>query len=158
LLLLILTASRWTSTAALQPVWLALVLAGIFLRAWAGRHIGLHSNGPRMEAGPLAGTGPYRRFRHPLYGSNLLVAAGLIGFANLSRPLGLSLWAAAFFHHALLMRWEEKVLEPGLRRPPETAPANDSGLWKMVWIRQGRNLAYALAGVFLVALAAKPWR
>jgi hypothetical protein len=56
------------------------------------------------------------------------------------------------------MRWEEKVLEPGLRRPQETAPPPGSGTWKTVWIRQGRNLAYALAGVFLVALAAKPWR
>lgn len=107
----ILAAARSLSDAPLQPGGLLLVALAMAFRIEAGRHIGPHSNGGRMEGGGLATGGPYAYSRHPLYLSNLAAAAGLLVFANCLPPWGMaSLFLAAGIHHLSLARAEEAHL------------------------------------------------
>jgi protein-S-isoprenylcysteine O-methyltransferase Ste14 len=107
----ILSVARFRSDAPLLPGGLILVALAMALRLEAGRHIGPHSNGGRMEGGGLATTGPYVFSRHPLYLSNLAASAGLLVFANCLPPWGISaLFLAAAGHHLSLARAEEAHL------------------------------------------------
>jgi protein-S-isoprenylcysteine O-methyltransferase Ste14 len=108
---LLLLWSRLVSDAPLRYETLAVVAAGMLLRAWAGRHLGPHGNGARAEAPAVATTGPYAFSRHPLYLANVAVGAGLVLFAN-SLPAWASLTLILFLlaHHILLALWEEKAL------------------------------------------------
>jgi protein-S-isoprenylcysteine O-methyltransferase Ste14 len=155
-LLAVLLAARWQAEDPLRFGWLALALAAAGLRAWAGLHIGPHSNGLRLSAGPRAQGGPYRRLRHPLYLSNILMAAALIGFANVSAGWSAALGSAVIGHHALLMRWENRLLAAAGNPTPAPAFAAVSAQpvpQPSLWARQGRNLAYAACAFLLIAWA-----
>ena len=181
--LLALLAARAASEAALRPAWLALVLAGILLRTWAGAHLGPHGNAARAQAPALATGGPYRFSRNPLYLSNALVAAGLILYANaLAFSAALLFILAIASHHALLVRHEESVLAerfgeaydawrravprwigiPGGNNAERGVGSGDSaerphafGSLRTLGVRQGRNVAYALLAVLSVWIAAQ---
>jgi protein-S-isoprenylcysteine O-methyltransferase Ste14 len=149
LLLFPLLAARLQSAAPVNEVWLLLVLAGAWLRLWAGVHIGPHSNGTALVASPRARTGPYRFLRHPLYASNLAVAAGLIGYANcLSAFSAAALWTVCLAHHLILIRFEQSLAISG------AASAVPAG-WKSALGRQGRNLAYTFGCVALLSLVSR---
>jgi protein-S-isoprenylcysteine O-methyltransferase Ste14 len=107
----VVAAARVSSVAPLRPEALVLAGLGLVWRLQAGRFISGHSNGLRIEAGPLATGGPYAFGRHPLYLSNLATAAGLILFANCLPVWAMAaLFAGACAHHALLARAEERRL------------------------------------------------
>jgi protein-S-isoprenylcysteine O-methyltransferase Ste14 len=159
--------------ARLRWEMLALVAAGMLLRAWAGAHLGIHGNGSRAEAPALVTTGPYAFSRNPLYLSNLAVGTGLIFFANaLSPEMAVAFLGVLLLHHAALARWEEKHLRRlwpeayaayaaatprwfGLRPPAGAENITDTRDWAPVFLRQGRNLAYAAACVLIVWAAAR---
>ncbi len=177
---------RVHSFAPLRPLALVPVAAGFFLRLWASRYIGAHSNGMVMApgrglsdeataAGGMATGGPYALMRHPLYLSNLLVASGAIYFANSGRTRGrLALLTAVSSHHLLLVRVEERYLWKTLgeiyARYREVTPllpgiGGGSGFsqagpapfsWREAFARQGGNLARACAAIAI--LAAARWR
>ena len=145
-LLAALSVIRFISSAPLYFAWLGMVLIGILLRLWAGAHIGPHSSGIVLTFGPRAKTGPYKILRHPLYLSNLLVSAGLIGFANCLTPFwGLSFWMITVAHHAVLIGMENSL------PPTDTMPALPAN-WKTAWIRQRGNIGYTFATVGLLYL------
>ena len=146
ILLIPLAAARMQSPRPVEEAWLMLVLGGVWLRFWAGAHIGSHSNGTTLASGPRARTGPYRFLRHPLYLSNLIVAAGLIGFANcLELYSGLALWILCLAHHLFLIGMENSLLNS------EAVTALPSG-WKTAWVRQNRNIGYTFVCVGLLFL------
>jgi protein-S-isoprenylcysteine O-methyltransferase Ste14 len=171
--LLVARATVDAAEAPLRPVWLSLVLCGIVLRGWAGVHLGTHGNAARAQAPELATAGPYRFSRNPLYLSNLLVAAGLIFYAHALPPFASVLFfLAIFLHHAILVHHEERVLAERFGATYD-AYRRDTARWlglaktggnktfkgaggspRASMLRQGRNVAYALAGVFLVWAAA----
>ena len=149
LLLFPLTAARLQSPDPVNALWLLPVVAGIFLRVWAGAHIGDHSNGTGLTAGPRAHTGPYRFLRHPLYLSNLAVAAGLIGYSNcLTTWAAGGLWALVLAHHLVLIRLENSLAVSA------AVPAIPAG-WKTALTRQGRNIGYTTGSVALLSLVAR---
>src|SRR5690606_10461388 len=136
-----------------------LVFAGVLLRIWAGAHLGPHGNAARAQAPRLATGGPYRFSRNPLYLSNILVASGLILYANalpvvVSAPFILVI----VLHHALLVRHEERVLGQTLGNAYEawraavprwvgisrvtTKQAGGADPLRTLVVRQGRNIAY----------------
>jgi protein-S-isoprenylcysteine O-methyltransferase Ste14 len=163
------TVSR--ADAPLRWEMLALVAAGMGLRAWAGAHLGSHGNGARAEAPALATSGPYAFSRNPLYLSNMAVGAGLMFFANaLPAPAAVALLAFLFLHHVALALWEEKQLRRfwpeayaayaaatprwfGLKPPRANVPGAESGGAPLAL--QGRNLAYAVACVLILWAAAR---
>jgi protein-S-isoprenylcysteine O-methyltransferase Ste14 len=102
---------RFRTQAPLQPGWLALLAAGLAWRAWAGFHIGGHSNGDAFSGPELAAGGPYRISRHPLYFANLLCAAGIVLYAHcLPAWAALAVLSLAAAHHEALARAEERFL------------------------------------------------
>lgn len=102
---------RFRSHAPLQPGWLALLAAGLAWRAWAGFHIGGHSNGDAFSGPELAAGGPYRISRHPLYFANLLCAAGIVLYAHcLPAWAALAVLSLVAAHHEALARAEERFL------------------------------------------------
>jgi protein-S-isoprenylcysteine O-methyltransferase Ste14 len=170
---------RATHTPADRPLhggMLGLIAIGMLLRAWAGAHIGGHSNGSKADAPVLATTGPYAFSRHPLYLSNLAIGAGLLFFANaLSEKDTVAVLLFLWIHHLVLVRWEEKTVREkwpveydayaaatprwfGLKPPAGSENITDTRDWRPVCARQGRNLLYALACVLLLLAAAwMPW-
>lgn len=110
-LLAAIAVARWFSDAPLQPGWLGMAAAGLWLRWQAGLRIQEHSNGKGWAGPAVAVHGPYRFGRHPLYLSNMAVIAGLLLYAHC-----LPVWAASFaiglagVHHALLALHEERFL------------------------------------------------
>ena len=148
--------------APLRWGMLAVVAAGMLLRAWAGAHIGTHGNGARAEAPALTVTGPYAFSRNPLYLSNIAIGAGLLFFANsLSQKAAVAFLLFLLLHHVALALWEEKHLRRlwpeeypsyagvtprwfSLRPPPGAQNITETKNWAPVVFRQGRNLVYAL--------------
>jgi len=169
-LLVLLIFARIHGNAPLQSVFLLLVAAGMVLRLWAGACLGIHGNAARTEAPQLTRNGPYRFSRNPLYLSNLLVAAGLLLFANcLQIWLVLLTLILLFAHHALLVKWEEQNLRAQwgetyasylrttsrwLGWPHSSGPKTETGKsqvhWNKVGAWQGRNLIYAMLSVLLI--------
>jgi protein-S-isoprenylcysteine O-methyltransferase Ste14 len=171
---LVLVWSRAMSDAPLRPEMLALVAAGMLLRAWSGAHLGPHGNGGKAEAPALARTGPYAFSRNPLYLSNMAVGAGLVFFANSLSPLRtVTVLVFLFAHHLLLALWEERALHRawpgeysiyaqsvprwfGYRRPEESSlEQTRSAASGSVRARQGRNLGYASLCVLIVWIASR---
>ena len=158
--------------APLRWEMLAVVAAGMLLRAWAGVHLGSHGNGSKAESPVLATTGPYAFSRNPLYLSNLAIGGGLVFFANsLSQPWTAALLVFLLGHHVALAWWEEKHLR--LSRPAEYAvyaaatprwfslrpPAGAENItgtrdWSSVRARQGRNLLYVVVCAVILWVAA----
>ena len=174
--LIFLLAARAASHAPLRPAWLLLLLAGIALRTWAGAHLGGHGNAPRAQAPELATGGPYRFSRNPLYLANLLVATGLILYANaLPAFVAVLLILAVLFHHAILVRHEEAVLARmfgeayeayrrhvsrwiGIARKARKGNPERGGggaSLRETVVRQGRNAGYALLAALSVWIASR---
>jgi protein-S-isoprenylcysteine O-methyltransferase Ste14 len=166
--------SRALSDAPLRPLWLLLVVPGVALRLWAGAHLGIHGNAPRAEAARLSRGGPYRFSRNPLYLSNILIAAGILFFANaLSFQIEVLVVIAVILHHAILIRTEENALRKILGAtygnylrevprwlgvPGKTGRLEEGGggvPLQTLLRRQGRNILYALACVLAIWLAAR---
>ncbi|HEX2612876.1 MAG TPA: methyltransferase [Fibrobacteria bacterium] len=165
--------ARAISNAPLRPPWLLLVVAGIILRGWAGAHLGTHGNAARAQAPDLATSGPYRFSRNPLYLSNTFVSTGIILYANASVLwISILLILAILLHHVILVRHEESVLAGifgdrydayrhavprwiGFRCGEKQG--RDAGGYSLrsMLVRQGRNIAYALASVLSVWVVAK---
>ena len=166
----VIAVARIFSDAPLRPPALALLILGAAWRLQAGRFILAHSNGLRMEAGPLAFSGPYAMGRHPLYLSNLVSAAGIILFAN-CLPLWAmaSLFAAVCLHHGMLAYEEEEHMlsvhgesyrsymrdtPRWLGMPRKRAAAHtadpDAGSFTAGFKRQGGNLAKTGAAAILL--------
>lgn len=88
---------RWTAFAQIElPAWIRLAgvpvaAAGLALFKWMFLHLGLNvtsTSMPRAEA-TLVTSGPYRRVRHPMYSTViLLVAAASLLTANVIVALG----------------------------------------------------------------------
>jgi len=171
-LLLAARARLGADEAPLRPAWLLLALAGILLRGQAGAYLGAHGNASKAQAPALAAGGPYRFSRNPLYVSNLLVAAGLIFYANaFSRPVAIAFLLALFLHHALLVRHEEGVLAKrfgeaydayrrdvprwiGFRHGKAKGTMRGASL-RETGVRQARNVLYALLATLSIWIAAR---
>lgn len=168
-LFLLLCLARAFSDRPLRPEALALLALAAAWRLWAGRAIGAHSNGLRMEGPVLAVHGPYAWGRHPLYHSNILAAAGLLLFANALTALAAMVFlAVVFVHHAFLARWEEERMASlhgeswrvyrevtprwiGLPRKRVTDPsATEVPSWAGAFRRQGFNLAKPGLGALIL--------
>jgi protein-S-isoprenylcysteine O-methyltransferase Ste14 len=178
-LALLFIALTWSRAAAARPDaplrWemLAVLAAGMLLRAWAGAHLGPHGNGSRAEAPALATTGPYAFSRNPLYLSNLAIGTGLVFFANsLSDEWTLAFIVFLLLHHVALARWEEKHLREAWPaefeayagvtprwfslKPPATAEnITQTKDWSAVRARQGRNLLYVALCVLILWAASQ---
>lgn len=173
LVLLCARAAATAEAAPLRPAWLLLVLAGIALRLRAGAHLGSHGDAARAQAPELATSGPYRFSRNPLYLSNILAASGVALYADaFSPPVSALFILAIILHHAVLVRHEESVLAE-IHGDAYAAYRRDVSRWigiprgekrererrgvalRAPGIRQGRNVAYALACVLLVWIAAR---
>ena len=159
--------ARMLSDAPLRWEFLALVVAGIFLRLWAGAHLGSHGNSLQAQSPALRNSGPYRFSRNPLYIANILTGAGLILFANCF-PLWFAILAVSFLfaHHDLLVRWEERKLRERwgdaydhyVRSTPRWLGRNRSRdsteeatpQWNKVLTWQGRNLIYTVLSALLL--------
>jgi protein-S-isoprenylcysteine O-methyltransferase Ste14 len=163
--------ARAFSDTGLQPWGLVGVAVGIALRAWAGLHIGEHTNGHVAEAPTLCVTGPYAHMRHPLYVSNCTIAAGLLVFAQaLPWDWSFVLWLGIVLFYATLGAYEESVLiqrfgedhtryrnHVGLLRARSPMARLDDPATSVsgLWLRQARNVGYALGLVLLVAILAR---
>jgi protein-S-isoprenylcysteine O-methyltransferase Ste14 len=171
-LFLLVALARYGSEQPVLPEALVLLGLGAALRLWAGREIGSHSNGLRMEGPVLAVGGPYAFARHPLYLSNILAAAGLLFFANaLPAPGAFAILAVVLLHHVLLARAEEERLGAlhgeawrvyrevtprwlGIPRGTRVAMAGPDRTWSGALRRQGLNLIKPpLAALVLWALS-----
>ena len=159
--------------APLQWGMLAVVAAGMLLRAWAGAHLGKHGNGSRAEAPALTASGPYAFSRNPLYLSNIAIGAGLLFFANsLAQGSAVAFLLFLLLHHVALALWEEKHLRRlwpeayppyaaatprwfSLRPPQGAQNITDTKDWAPVLARQGRNLVYALVCVLVLWAASR---
>lgn len=108
------------------------LLAGLGLRIWARRYIGLHTRGRELQAPYRATGGPYAWISHPLYLANVLVAFGCLGAlgAGVGATALASLPTAALY--ALLARGESAYLAAG--NPPSRAiPVEHPGWSKEFW-------------------------
>ena len=159
--------ARMLSAAPLRWDFLALVIAGIILRLWAGAHLGGHGNSLQAQSPALRNSGPYRFSRNPLYIANILTGAGLVLFANCF-PLWFAILSVSFLfaHHVVLIHWEEKKLgeqwgdayDHYVRSTPRWLGWNrsrdfreeSSPQWNKVLIWQGRNLVYTVLSVLLL--------
>lgn len=111
----------------------ALLLAGLALRAWARRHIGPHSRGRELSCPEKSVSGPYRFFSHPLYLANTLVVA------SLSLVLAGPGWHAALLVagpvalYGFLARAESAFVRT--HPSPERSAPHDakSGRWRSEW-------------------------
>ncbi len=184
--LVILVWARAQSDAPLLWAWLMLVALGIALRLWAGAHLGTHGNASRPVApAALATTGPYRFSRNPLYLSNMLTGIGLVLFANALSMQGMTaLLLALYFHHFILVSWEEAHLRklfgadfeayviavpawigiplrdkdlPVRKEGPggEEIRPRAEGDFAVALARQGRNILYTLGAIAVLWFAAQ---
>jgi protein-S-isoprenylcysteine O-methyltransferase Ste14 len=72
----------------------ALVLAGLALRAWGAASAGRHTRTSAIEASQLATGGPYAYVRNPIYLGSMILGLGFVGF--LSDPMMLLLYILTF--------------------------------------------------------------
>jgi protein-S-isoprenylcysteine O-methyltransferase Ste14 len=70
------------STAGHERPWkllgLALLLTGLFLRAWGAASAGRHTRSAHLEAETLATGGPYAYVRNPIYLGSMTLGLGMI--------------------------------------------------------------------------------
>lgn len=140
---------------------LALVSAGILLRAWARVHVGRSSDTRRLHARRLVQSGPYARTRNPLYLGNLAIASGLALVIGLG-PWTLPFAAALFLHYRRVVLAEEAMLARCFGAEYEAFRGSVPRWWRVAWTvpervwlalrREWRVVALAL-GVAAVSLA-----
>lgn len=121
------------SGQAWQRLWSLLpLLAGLALRVWARRHIGLHTRGKWLEAPYRAIGGPYRHLSHPLYLANVLVALGCLG--AIGGGVGATLLATlpVALLYVLLARGESAFLAAG-NPPTQSTRVERPGWAKEFW-------------------------
>jgi Isoprenylcysteine carboxyl methyltransferase (ICMT) family len=153
--------ARWHSNHPLQPWGAPILFAALGLRAWAGMHIGSHSNGAIADAPTWVTSGPYAYARHPLYLANVGVATGLLVFANCFSWETSAIFLAGLGAFYTLLAWHEEARIIQLH--PEAGDGFRGWGWasnKAIppkvefrdWLaRQARNTAYAL--VLLIGIA-----
>jgi protein-S-isoprenylcysteine O-methyltransferase Ste14 len=94
-------------SAARFAVGLALIVAGLGLRAWGAGHL--------VKTDRLTISGPYAHLRHPLYAGTLLVGVGFALVAGgVALSLGLVLGLPAFFLYYL--PYKERIESARLER------------------------------------------
>ena len=90
-------------------VSLALVLAGLALRAWAAGCAGGHTRRATIEAPRLATGGPFAHVRNPIYLASVILGVGMVGL--LADPWMLALCVAVFvFLYTAIVPAEERFL------------------------------------------------
>jgi protein-S-isoprenylcysteine O-methyltransferase Ste14 len=72
----------------------ALVLAGLALRAWGAASAGRHTRTAAIEASQLATGGPYAYVRNPIYLGSMILGLGSVGLLN--DPMMLLLYILTF--------------------------------------------------------------
>jgi protein-S-isoprenylcysteine O-methyltransferase Ste14 len=112
---------------------LALLVAGLALRAWARRHIGPHSRGRTLACPERSVTGPYRYLRHPLYLANLLVAASLSFSLAGPTPKAFLLLLGPVLLYSLLARAETTFVERSGTRERTSPHDRSTGGWSSEW-------------------------
>jgi protein-S-isoprenylcysteine O-methyltransferase Ste14 len=124
------------------------LLAGLALRLWARRHIGLHTRGRCLEAPYRASRGPYAWFSHPLYLANVLVAIGAFGALGTDavRALVAALPIACFY--AVLALGESAFLAQG-DPPLRTEPVERTGWSKELWSVLPPSIGWVLLRIWL---------
>ena len=117
----------------------AMMLVGEGIRMWGVGHIGPRCRTRGDESWGLIDTGPYGRFRNPLYVGNIFL---FVGVGAVCGPLWAALWAMLLsLHYTFIVRWEEsnlceKLGEPYrdyLRRVPRwlpLGPGGEGGHWE----------------------------
>ena len=90
-------------------VSISLLLAGVFLRAWAGGCAGSHTGKMKIQAPRLAIHGPYAYVRNPIYLGTILIGLGMVGLLEDSRLLPLCLLIFAVLY-VMIVPAEEKFL------------------------------------------------
>lgn len=89
---------------------LLLAGAGHFLRVWALGHVGPTTRSVRLQAPFLAQSGPYARFRNPLYLGNLLIGAGVaLSTRRAALWVLIPLWL--WLQYRLIILVEERFLQ-----------------------------------------------
>jgi protein-S-isoprenylcysteine O-methyltransferase Ste14 len=63
----------------LKLISVALVLAGMVLRAWGAGSAGRHTRTSKIEAKKLATGGPYAFIRNPIYLGSIILGLGMVG-------------------------------------------------------------------------------
>lgn len=123
--------AKWPPEGCAASV--ALLFAGLALRAWARRHIGAHSRGRELSCPERSVSGPYRFFSHLLYLANILVVS------SLSLVLAGPGWRAALLVagpvalYAFLARAESAFVRSH-PSPERSAPHDaNSGRWRSEW-------------------------
>ena len=95
----------------LLAVGMSAVAAGCALRCWAFSHLGPQGRTRDPAApGKRVTSGPYRSFSHPIYLSNLVIAAGLLLCASPPPSVAATLLAAVVVLYGLLGYRESRQL------------------------------------------------
>jgi protein-S-isoprenylcysteine O-methyltransferase Ste14 len=93
----------------LKMISVAVVLAGVVLRAWAAGCAGRHTRTSNIQAEKLATGGPYAFVRNPIYLGSIVIGVGMVGVVGDWRllPLCGGTFAALYF---FIVPAEEKFL------------------------------------------------
>jgi len=86
-----------------------LLLAGMFLRVWAGGCAGSHTGDSKIQAPRLSTGGPYAFVRNPIYFGTILIGVGMVGLIGDLRLLPLCLITFVVLY-AFIVPAEEKFL------------------------------------------------
>jgi protein-S-isoprenylcysteine O-methyltransferase Ste14 len=96
--------------SAVRYFSVALVLAGLALRAWGAASAGRHTRTAAIEAADLATGGAYAHVRNPIYLGSMILGLGFVGF--LGDPWMLLLYALTFaVLYVAIIPAEEKFLQ-----------------------------------------------
>jgi protein-S-isoprenylcysteine O-methyltransferase Ste14 len=105
LILAVVRVGEWEGEAPIATGAL-LVIAGLTLRLWAVRHIGVISRTRANRHGALLTTGPYAIVRNPLYCANWLLWTGFTLDSELVWMLPAA-WLVFALQYSAIVSWEE---------------------------------------------------
>jgi protein-S-isoprenylcysteine O-methyltransferase Ste14 len=108
LILVFVRVGEWEANAPVAGGVL-LVIAGLALRLWAVRHIGVISRTRANRHGALLMTGPYGIVRNPLYCANWLLWTGFTLDSELIWMLPAA-WLLFGLQYSAIVAWEETLM------------------------------------------------